>query len=1085
MKSKPFDTTRIHNSPSLGGRATLSIFKVLGIWFIFLTTLMGCLFAQEYGNLINNGDFEADSMGCLIPSAWKRAYGHFEGDIEIIKSMRSDSSGKQCVQFSPTDEMDQVGLNSVLIPIDPKKTYIQSGWIKTEGRTTNLYGASLGHAWYDGNKRPLPNVSGQHYSYVVRNTFPEDWAFYSQELVPAGQSGENYGITEIPQEAAYVEIRLVSFFYKGKSWFDDLRFEEQKLPLARPKPADGKVFRAGETTQPPVIDGVLNDSCWQQAVRLDEFALATKEARPQNQTSVLVTSDKDTIYLGIICHEDNMGTIKAATTQKNKRAIFHDDCVEIFFDPNHNHASSLHLTVNSLGATCALAKGEEWNMRWQVKTSKEKDCWIVEAAIPKKEITLFIDYYNESPARKELWGFNVARERRAGNGTEFSSWSPVGADFDTPELFGHMLFQNWKESLIALSREQEDQIRQVRSSLNPFIKSTCASSYLPALEKAEKRVEEISTINLPINKDDFISLYVEVQNLMSFFKEKAQAFKAAAFALEGAGKEKGYIVFHKPPFEPVYPTTLPSGDDITASVKLTATPGEFEPATFSVFAAKELRNATIKTAGLNGKGYHILPENVDLRVVKVWKQINSRKWILEETPELLVKDDLMELKGLPDLTQVKEVHTSIPAATSKTFWITVKVPDDAVPGTYTGEVVFSADDIPSFKIPITLEVLPFRLDDADKDRGIFYQGVIKTNLTKGVSGAISRERCLDQLRDIRAHGFDMLILYFYYPDPFNPETVMTMLKAYREAGFTKSPIILGSELIITDKTVDDPKAVETLLSKMKRVEELRRLHGFPSPIYFGRDEPESPVMQKQCNVIFECAHQVGAKTSVACIQDETRSLIKGLDISLCSLGANISTKPDSYYQKILRGDKAGYDRNLYYFQNWVEKPQGVRMASGLFAWKSRSDGFIPYCQLGPDPRTGVDVYHEILGKGLGCKSLRVVYPTVGESIPTIQWEASREGIDDLKYVATLEHLIVRAEKLSDPPVKEAIGEARKTLLTMSDRLAPLLKEQFYSSGKPLPVSQADLSNFRNMVSEHIIALKTLLKLDNDQNKEIL
>ncbi|MFA6177158.1 MAG: hypothetical protein WC765_11330, partial [Phycisphaerae bacterium] len=189
MKSKPFDTTRIHNSPSLGGRATLSIFKVLGIWFIFLTTLMGCLFAQEYGNLINNGDFEADSMGCLIPSAWKRAYGHFEGDIEIIKSMRSDSSGKQCVQFSPTDEMDQVGLNSVLIPIDPKKTYIQSGWIKTEGRTTNLYGASLGHAWYDGNKRPLPNVSGQHYSYVVRNTFPEDWAFYSQELVPARQSG--------------------------------------------------------------------------------------------------------------------------------------------------------------------------------------------------------------------------------------------------------------------------------------------------------------------------------------------------------------------------------------------------------------------------------------------------------------------------------------------------------------------------------------------------------------------------------------------------------------------------------------------------------------------------------------------------------------------------------------------------------------------------------------------------------------------------------------------------------------------------------------------------------------------------------
>lgn len=242
MKTKQqIDKTRIHSIPSLRRLRKASIA------LISMGALAGCLCAQETANLVPNGDFEMDAMGPGLPRGWGAAYERFDGDIEIAANTRPESSGKQCVQFNPTGEMKHVGINSALVPIDPQKTYIQSAWIKTEGRKENVFGVSLGHAWYDKDKRPLPNAKSTCASYVADNIFPDDWAFISSnELVPAQQPGSQYGVFEIPREAAYVQIQLVSYYYEGKSWFSDLRIEEQKLPLAPSKPAAGKI-PAGES----------------------------------------------------------------------------------------------------------------------------------------------------------------------------------------------------------------------------------------------------------------------------------------------------------------------------------------------------------------------------------------------------------------------------------------------------------------------------------------------------------------------------------------------------------------------------------------------------------------------------------------------------------------------------------------------------------------------------------------------------------------------------------------------------------------------------------------------------------------------
>jgi hypothetical protein len=52
------------------------------------------------------------------------------------------------------------------------------------------------------------------------------------------------------------------------------------------------------------------------------------------------------------------------------------------------------------------------------------------------------------------------------------------------------------------------------------------------------------------------------------------------------------------------------------------------------------------------------------------------------------------------------------------------------------------------------------------------------------------------------------------------------------------------------------------------------------------------------------------------------------------------------------------------------------------------------------------------------------YPARDGVIPTLQWEGLREGIIDLRYLTTLEHLLSLAESLDSPEAKDFAKEAR-------------------------------------------------------------
>ncbi len=83
----------------------------------------------------------------------------------------------------------------------------------------------------------------------------------------------------------------------------------------------------------------------------------------------------------------------------------------------------------------------------------------------------------------------------------------------------------------------------------------------------------------------------------------------------------------------------------------------------------------------------------------------------------------MNPKGNPDIAprDAAELQPfNIPADTLKQFWITVRVPDDALPGNYQGNLDVVVQGEVKGKIGLQLRVLPFKLKPPLIEQSIYY-----------------------------------------------------------------------------------------------------------------------------------------------------------------------------------------------------------------------------------------------------------------------------------------------------------------------------------------------------------------------------
>lgn len=197
-----------------------------------------------------------------------------------------------------------------------------------------------------------------------------------------------------------------------------------------------KELPAIKTEQPPTLDGVLNDVCWQDAPKATGFTDERTEKPAENQSVGRVVYTDTAIYVGLHLYDDMPDKIVARQT-KDQTRFQGEDWVSFSLDPFHTHQFSDRnfFMANPLGTKFAhLATGRaeksEWIGLWRVAAQIVENGWIVEMEIPWQ----MLDYPNTTkPVRM---GINVDRFRQRTG--ERSWWCNLGVN-EFRENDGHWI----------------------------------------------------------------------------------------------------------------------------------------------------------------------------------------------------------------------------------------------------------------------------------------------------------------------------------------------------------------------------------------------------------------------------------------------------------------------------------------------------------------------------------------------------------------------------------------------------------------------------------------------------------------------
>ncbi|MDO9463845.1 MAG: sugar-binding protein [bacterium] len=193
------------------------------------------------------------------------------------------------------------------------------------------------------------------------------------------------------------------------------------------------VVKAIRTEEAPVIDGKIDDSCWQKAVPITNFLSMNSHNPATYQTIGYVLFDDKHLYIGIKCLEPDIANIKTKARGHENEMWSKDDVVEIMIDPGLSKTDYFQFAINPSGSKfdCSRSKGgdvgdDSWNGEWEADSFIGDSYWSCEVVIP------FYTLGVTSDKAYSAWGISICREKQTPR--EYSSIGKLGS-FNVAEDF--------------------------------------------------------------------------------------------------------------------------------------------------------------------------------------------------------------------------------------------------------------------------------------------------------------------------------------------------------------------------------------------------------------------------------------------------------------------------------------------------------------------------------------------------------------------------------------------------------------------------------------------------------------------------
>jgi hypothetical protein len=185
--------------------------------------------------------------------------------------------------------------------------------------------------------------------------------------------------------------------------------------------------------KPPVIDGKLAENEWPATGWESDFTTLGKPDPAVKQTSFILGSTEDALYLAVKCLEPDLAN--RSLFQKDEVEIWKHDGLE-FFLTQPGAENYFQFLISAAGNRFLLKfrpKQEAGGEGWESAASDFEGGYIVEIKIPFALI-------GAQPKAGDMWRFNLARNCLTPNADRHSSWAQTGSSFHDQEKFGTMLF---------------------------------------------------------------------------------------------------------------------------------------------------------------------------------------------------------------------------------------------------------------------------------------------------------------------------------------------------------------------------------------------------------------------------------------------------------------------------------------------------------------------------------------------------------------------------------------------------------------------------------------------------------------------
>jgi hypothetical protein len=475
------------------------------------------------------------------------------------------------------------------------------------------------------------------------------------------------------------------------------------------------------------------------------------------------------------------------------------------------------------------------------------------------------------------------------------------------------------------------------------------------------------------------------------------------------------------PFRRILPSSVPEPGEITRAIQLFACPGQSEPGSFCIYSDTGMANVSVAPANdLQQFGHKIDASNIDVRVVKVWTRQGTGEYrdpdAAGPTPELLVKDDRIPLDiangVLPTIPLTGDPITTIPARTAKQFWVTVHVPKDASPGSYSTQLAIHGSGIAHGSVTLLVDVLPLQLYDASKQYVIdpdcreTQDSSTSTDAGGEPTESLDSDTFTAELADAHDHGF----LFGTLMDA--PDSLWNAYQAYKAA-------LLATPLIYDGLT----GAPDQDMAASDEIESQRHTAGVDSVAYIA---PAGTETVDELTALHKARRTTAAFVRTADQFDAEQSV---LDMPIYSVD-------EPYVQQLLRtsGARTSDKYDYWFWPAYENDPQADRLYAGYLLYRANLYGaYVPNYEppFSADPYAGSPPPGEAPDEAR-LNTAMLMYPVQGGVIDTVQWESVQAGINDMRYLTTYfaalreckdNHVAKDLVASSEPQVKAMMGKA--------------------------------------------------------------